>query len=887
MISLDFEKLTLSNGLQVVLHQDHTLPVVAVNLWYHVGSKNEEPGRTGFAHLFEHLMFEGSKNHNKDFFEPLWKVGGNLNGSTDQDKTNYWENVPSNALELALWLESDRMGFLLDALTEERMQVQRDVVKNERRQSYENRPYGMALAHIQEALYPLPHPYHWLTIGSPEDLDAASLEDVEKFFRRYYAPSNCSLSISGDFDRDEAERLVRKYFEEIPPGEPLPRMNRRDSDLTSQVVISIEDKVSLPRVYLAWPTAHWRDADTPALSLLSSVLGDGKSSRLYKSMVYDDQIAQTVNSFFSPSEIAGEFYMMITGAPGVEPERLRDSALRELERMQKEPASAEELERAKNRVESRFVRRLQRIGGFGGRADQLNRYNVLGGDPGMINTEPDRYMAVTADDMQRVANTALGHHRVDLTVLPESSLSPTATGVDRTVMPESTGQPTFTAPVPQRAKLPNGMDLVVVEKRELPVVAFGLFVHGGGTSDPMERPGLSYMTASMLDEGTLTRSSQQIADEFEFLGTQIFSSPRREHMSMSTESLTRHWPKALELAADLLRNPTFPEFELVRVLREHTTDLQRVRDDATSLAGRVAPMLLYGPQTPYGHPLSGTETGLAGLSRDELQRYYQETYRPGAATLLVVGDVSMEEAVSRAEDLFGDWRDATGANGVASIDQGGIASDATQILLLDKPGAPQSVIRAGHPSIPRSHPDYFALSLVSYVLGGHFSSRLNKNLREEKGYTYGYRSWIEWHRPSSLLMAGGGVQTPNTGDSVLETIREMEDIRRGRPITPEELTDARDGTIRGLPETFATPDQILGQLGEIIHFDLPDTYFSDYAKHIEGITLDDARRVAEERVDDDKLSILVVGDRETVQPQLEKLGLPIVHVDAEGNTIPE
>ena len=382
MVSISFEKLTLPNGLEVIVHEDHSLPIAAVNVWYHVGSKDEESGRTGFAHLFEHVMFEGSKHHNRSYFDPLQKVGADLNGSTTPDRTNYWETVPSNYLELALWLESDRMGFLLEALDQKRFDVQRDVVKNERRQSYENRPYGMAHMLLQPAVFPAPHPYSWTTIGNPEDLNAANVDDVKDFFRRFYTPSNASIAIAGDVDTDEVRRLVERYFGDLPPGGPINRVGRMDSDLRGQVSLTTHDKVQLPRLYLVWPTGPLFDEDQAPLDVLSVVLGDGKSSRLYRSLVYEKRIARDIGIYHNAQAIAGELFIQATGSPGHELEELEEVILEELERIGREGLAEPELDRAKNRIEVHHTRQLERVGGFGGRADQLNYYNIFAGDPG-------------------------------------------------------------------------------------------------------------------------------------------------------------------------------------------------------------------------------------------------------------------------------------------------------------------------------------------------------------------------------------------------------------------------------------------------------------------------------------------------------------------------
>ncbi|MBM3945649.1 MAG: insulinase family protein, partial [SAR202 cluster bacterium] len=391
MIPLNYEKFTLSNGLQVVLMEDHTLPLAAVNLWYHVGSKNEDPGRTGFAHLFEHVMFEGSKHHNKSFFDPMQKVGAMLNGSTNPDRTNYWETLPSEHLELALWLESDRMGFLLDALDQKRLDVQRDVVKNERRQSYENRPYGMANLLLQPTLFPKPHPYNWPTIGTPEDLDAAQLDDVKAFFRKYYAPNNASLCIVGDIDTSDVMLQVERYFGEIPPGPPITRIGRMDTKVHGNAHLTMQDNVQLARIYLAWPGLPAFDPDRPAKDILGSVLGDGKTSRLHKRMVYDTQAARDVAVITGAMEIAGEIEVSVTASPGQSLDELQKVVMEELQRIQEQPPSEEEVTRAKNRVETHYVGMLEHFGGFGGRADQLNYFGVYQNDPGLAATIMERY----------------------------------------------------------------------------------------------------------------------------------------------------------------------------------------------------------------------------------------------------------------------------------------------------------------------------------------------------------------------------------------------------------------------------------------------------------------------------------------------------------------
>ena len=885
MEPIAFVKFALPNGLEVILHQDSSLPLVAVNVWYHVGSKDEEPGQTGFAHLFEHIMFEGSRHHNSSHFDPLQQVGATLNGSTDTDRTNYWENLPSNYLELALWLEADRMGFLLDALDQRRFDIQRDVVKNERRQSYENRPYGVAGLRLQAVVYPWPHPYHWPTIGSQEDLDAATVKDAHAFFRRFYGPSNASLAIAGDFQPETAKELVERYFGELVPGPALPRAGRTDSHLQGPTNLTLYDRVLLPRLSLVWPTVPRFHSDEAALSILSFILGNGKSSRLYRELVYQRRIAQSANAFHGAAEIAGDFQIEVTAAEGHHVAEIEAATRAEVERMCHQPPTLEEVARAKNYLEWQTVRQLANIGGFGGRADRLNSFNVFTGDPDLVNRDLERYLAVQPEDVLRVAEAYLREHHVGLVVLPQPSHSPTEVAIDRTVQPPPASPRPFSPPVPQRQRLANGLELLVVEKRGLPAVVFGLLIKTGAVKDPALLPGLAAFTSAMLQEGTVTRSSSQIADEFEFIGSHLTAVISRERMLLSTESLERHWPTALELVAELVQAPTFPEEELVRVRAERMTSLRRLRDDATALAERVAPTLLYGRESPYGHPIFGTEEALESLSRDDLLGHFRERYGPGQATLVVVGDVSMEEVAKLAEERLGGWRGSAERAGAASDALDGTGPQATTLYLLDKPGAAQSVIRAGHLQVPRHHPDYLALILLNHLFGGQFTARLNMNLRQDKGYSYGYRSSIEWHQRSSLFMAGGAVQTAVTREAVEETLREFRDIQGDRPVEEIEFESAKVALLRQFPSTFETSRQILGQLTQIVAFDLPDDYYQTLSASIVAVSLAEVRRVAQERIASDRLALLVVGDQAVVETGLQELGLPLVHVNHEGKEV--
>ena len=881
MAGIAFEKHTLPNGLDVILHQDRSIPVAAVNVWYHVGSKDEEVGRTGFAHLFEHIMFRGTRHHKASHFEPLQKIGATLNGSTTGDRTNYWEDVPSNYLELALWLEADRMGFLLDALDQDGFDTERDVVKNERRQSYENRPYGMAQWHMQQSLFPLPHPYHWMTIGSQEDLDAASLDDVMDFFRRYYSPSNASLAIAGDIDTTEALDLAHRYFADLDPGPSVRRIERADSLLSGRVDLEMTDRVTLPRIYAAWLAPANFSGDDDAGDILRAILSDGQSSRMYRTLVYEKQIAQSASVGYHAAEIAGQFRMELTPAEGHTLDEVEEAAEAVLASIADNPPTEEEFERAVNRIEMQHYRTLSRVGGFGGRADALNYFNVFTGDPDGLNRVMDQYRRVTLDDVLEAHSRIMEAGQVRMRVYPERSLSTATVALDRSQQPAGGPTPSFAPPVPERVRLANGMEVTVVNKPGTPLVTFALLARTGAIGDPASLPGLTSFMAALMDEGTVNRSSQEIAAAFEHIGSRLSVEARKEITLLTAETLNRHWTHALGLAADVARNANFPDHELERVRRERLTDLRRARDDAGFVAESNFGALVFGPGSAYAHSNLGNEATVSTASRDQLIARYGEALRPDRMCLLVAGDVSLREAVSAAEKHFADWSAGTNdAWGIGIAD--GAAAPGPRLFLIDKPGAAQSVIRAGMPLVERRDADHMPLSVLNYAFGGQFSARLNQNLRQDKGYSYGYNSGISWYNAPSLLSAGGSVQTEVTREAVVETLREFEDISGGRPLTDEELENARNGLRLGYPSGFERPAQLLGQLIPLVQFDLPTDYFRTFEQRLDGVSLADTHRVGAKYLGTERLRVLVVGDRERVEGPLRDLGYELTVLDAEG-----
>jgi len=917
-----FEKYRLPNGLDVILHEDHSTPIVAVNVWYHVGSKNERPGRTGFAHLFEHMMFQGSKHHDRDFFGPLQKAGAQpgarLNGSTSADRTNYWETVPSNYLELAIWMESDRMAFLLPVMTQEKLDNQRDVVKNERRQSYENRPYGLAYEVILAAAYPPDHPYSWPTIGSMADLTAASREDVADFFRRYYHPGNASLCIAGDFDPGQARRLVEKYFGPIPAGPKVAKLPPRVPRLKEPLRVQMTDRVGLARLYLNWHTVPMFAADDAELDVLADVLAGGKTSRLYRRLVRELQIAQDVNATQRSGEIAGALGIVATARPGRKLAELESVILEEVARLQAEPPSAEEVGRAVARFESQLLRSLESISQYGGRADRLNLYNVHTGNPGFLEEDFARYLKVDPAAVQRVARQYLGPERLVLEVVPgpQTAITPDPRipaaearvalarqvveapapeapaipeDADRVRLPEGGPPPKFQFPPIHRRTLASGMQVLVVENHELPTVSLSAVFPMGRALDPGAKIGLTDLLAAVWDEGTTSRSSDQIAEELAGLGATLTVSSDWDVSGAELFTLKRSLDKSLDILADVLQNPAFPEAELERQRGIALGRLEQVRNEPNALAALAAAATLYGDEHPYGRPQYGTAKGLKSITREDLEKQYRARARPDRGALIAVGDITADEIVPALEKALGAWQ-APGSAAEPPFPPIP-ASKPAAVVLVDKPGAAQSVISLCLPGTYRTSPDYYPLLVMNSILGGQFSSRLNMNLREEKGYTYGARSTLEWrvHLPGPYV-ASAAVQTAVTAQALEESLKEYEGMRAARPVTVEELQFNKDYLTRGYPAGFETPGNVATHLETLFRFRLSDDHFSEFIPRISAVSGEEVARVAKKYLDLAHVAAVIVGDRSKIERGLRALpigkGLTVVQFDEDFRLVP-
>ncbi|HXH70008.1 MAG TPA: pitrilysin family protein [Pyrinomonadaceae bacterium] len=897
---IKYKEITLKNGLRVIMHEDHSTPIVAVNLWYHVGSKNEVAGRTGFAHLFEHMMFQGSKNYDADYFTPLQEAGANLNGSTNPDRTNYWEVVPSNFLETALFLEADRMGGLLEAMTMDKLNNQRDVVKNERRQNYENQPYGTAGEKAVALMYPKEHPYSWTTIGSLDDLTAASMDDVKSFFRQYYVPNNASLVIAGDFDPKEAQKLVEKHFGGIAKGAPITRPNVPMPKLDKEIRVSYEDNVQLARLYMSWHTVPNFSKDAAALSILGGILSAGRGSRLQSNLVYDKQIAQTVSAFNGSQEIAGRFQIVATARPNKTLDEIEKELNTEIERIKKEPPTQDEIARSVNQIESSFIFNLQSVGGFGGKSDQLNQYATFVGKPDYFQADLDRFRAVTPADISRVANTYLTDKRLVMSFVPRPKgkempkMNATANQqasvskkekvkIDDSKLPKPTANPKFALPNIEKTKLSNGLEVWLVKQSELPIITMNMVFKTGTTADPQGLTGVGDTTSSLLDDGTKTRSAVEIANEVQSIGAQLSTGSGDDSSSVGISTLTKNFDKALDIYADVIQNAEFPEAEVETSRRRALVGLLQRRDNANAISGLVYNRILYGDAHPYG--VYTNEASVKAIKRNDLKKFYSAYYRPNNAVLIIVGDTNLKTLTPKLEAKFKDWQ--AGEISAMTLPTAPVR-DKAMIYVVDKPGAAQSVISIGQIGVARDNPDYFPLQVMNTLLGGAFTSRINMNLREDKGYTYGARSGFSYRRGAGPFTASAGVQTAVTKESVVEFLKEIRGVRGEIPVTQQELEYNKQSLIRSYPRNFETVEQIAGQLANVVTYGLPDTYFNDYISRVNAVTLEDVNRVANKYLSPDKLAIVVVGDRKTIEPglkQIEGLGNSIIYLDAEGNPI--
>ncbi|MFW2405225.1 MAG: M16 family metallopeptidase [Gammaproteobacteria bacterium] len=882
-LTIPYETFVLDNGLTVIVHEDRKAPIVAVNVWYHVGSKNEVPGRTGFAHLFEHLMFQGSENFDDEYLAFLEQLGAtSLNATTWFDRTNYFQNVPKNALDTTRWLESDRMGHFVGAITQDKLDEQRGVVQNEKRQS-DNQPYGKVWEIMLKRLFPPEHPYSWETIGSMEDLNAATLDDVRDWFETYYGPTNAVIAIAGDVDTAEVVAKVEHYFGDIAPGPPLSKPREWIPTHTSERRQIIQDRVPQSRAYMAWTGPQWGTAEASYLALAASILSSGKNSRLYERLVYTDQSATDVVVAPLALEISGITYLIASAQPGTEIGEVEKTIREELNRFAAKGPTRKELERAKIGSRASFVRGIERIGGSSGKAGVLARNMVYGGSP-------DRYLetlatieSATADDVRRAAEKWLGSNAFVIEVQPYPSLQAQADGADRSSVPEPGAFPDVGFPGFSRSRLNNGMEVLLAERPGAPVVNLSLVLDAGYASDQFAEIGTASLAMSMLDEGTRKRTSLEIADALAMQGANLGAGSNLDVSYVQLSALRSRLDESLDIFADVVLNPVFPENELERLRRIALARIQQEQTRPMSMALRILPRLMYGPDHPYGQPLtgSGTPESVQAISRDDVVAFHDTWFRPNNATLIVVGDIGKDDLTTTLEELFGDWQ--PGEFPDKNLGATTPSLDAGVAYVLDRPDADQSIIFAGQLIPPQSNPDELAIQAANRILGGQSSARVNMNLREDKGWSYGAFSAIVGARGERPLLIYAPVQTDKTGASIAEIRNEVAAFIGDEPPTPDELDLVKDSQTLSLPGRWEASGDVLGSLGELVRYGLPDDYWSTFAARIKALDLANVTDVARSVVEPAEMLWVVVGDRAKIEAELEGLGFAEIRlIDSEG-----
>ncbi|HET8898267.1 MAG TPA: pitrilysin family protein, partial [Rhodanobacteraceae bacterium] len=861
VVDIPYQSFTLPNGLRVFVHTDRKAPIVAVNVWYHVGSKDEPAGRTGFAHLFEHLMFNGSENAPGEFFTPFKAVGAtNQNGTTNSDRTNYFENVPTTALDMALWMESDRMGHLLGAIDQKTLDEQRGVVQNEKRQG-ENQPYGQVWDELGKIMYPEGYLYHHSTIGSMNDLNAASLNDVKTWFKTWYGPNNAVLVLAGDIDLATAKDKVAKYFGDIPATPSMAQPAVNVAAHTADTHSTMTDRVPQSRIYRVWNVAQYGQADLDRLQLLAQILGGGKSSRLDKRLVHTDKLVDGVSAGAYASQLSSTFLITAAVKQGVDVAKVEAAIDEELERLLKDGPTQDELDRARTSVQAGWVRGVERIGGFGGKADVLAECAVYTGDAGCFKDSLKTLADASVDNVRASGNAWLGAgkgshtlvvnpgERVALaeepTVTPAPFQTPAVDAKYKTLPPvvdRSKGTPMPTSfpelkfPAQQHATLSNGTKVVLAERHDVPVVQMSYEFDSGYASDPAAKPGLASFTMGLLDEGAGDLDALAFADRAQTLGANIGTDAGLDSSSVYLSALKPNLDASVDLFADMLRTPRFDQADIDRVKGQWIAGIKQEKAQPRGVAMRVLPGLVYGAGHPYASPRtgSGTEAAIAGLTRADLVAWQSAALRPQDATLVVVGDTTLAEVMPVLEKYFGDWK-VSGKSAVANAIPQVAAAAKARVFLIDQPGAVQANIFAA--KLVPSSKDAKAVEydMANMVIGGDFTARLNMNLREDKHWSYGARSGAGGAVGQRLWMAMAPVQIDKTAPAVAELQREVSDYASGKaPATAAEVAGMQKILTLSLPGAYETASAVMNTIGSNVLYGRADDYVLERKAQIEA-----------------------------------------------------
>ncbi|MFY2762850.1 M16 family metallopeptidase [Arenimonas sp. MALMAid1274] len=872
-LRIPHHKFVLDNGLTVLVHEDHSVPLVGVNLWYHVGSRNEVRGRTGFAHLFEHFFFNGSENYPHGFREAMDDLGANnRNGTTSTDRTNFFEDVPVSGLERTLYLEADRMGFLAGNLNEAMLERERGVVKNEKRQG-ENQPYGRVWPRVSETMYPYSHPYSWSTIGSMADLDNAKMEDIRQWYADYYGPNNAVLSLAGDITLAQAKALVTKYFGGIAPGKPVARQRAWVPTLDADIRDSMQDQVPQTRIYRLWHLPPMGDRATHAMQLFGSVLSGSESSPLQRQLVFDKGLATSVNAGVSDSEIASLFLVVASVRPGVDPAELERELDALLAKSLAELPAAAAIDRARTGEVANFVRGKERLGGFGGRSDVLAESMTYFGDPeGYLQRFRD-YQTLTATELRDTARTWLSRPSYTLQVDPFPTLKSVESDLDRSKLPALGPSPDVAFPEVQRAKLSNGLSVVLLERHSAPLVNMMLAVDAGTSADPASARGTANFAMDLLLKGSRSRDAFRIADERDALGANLSVGNTLDQSWVRLGALRSKLDGSLALMADVALNPAFPDDMVDLQRKQQLANIAQQKANPGAVAMRVLPTLVYAPDHAYAAPGGGlgTEASVGALSRQALADWHARWFVPSNATLVAAGDITLPELVAALERSFGGWRG--GAAPAKAVGPSTSSPGRGIVHLIDKPGAPQTVIMAAHLAPPSNQPDDLALETVMRNFGGMATSRLNRNLRLDKHWSYGAGGGLTGARGPRTFLVNAPVQTDKTREAIVEVIREIKGVAGERPLAGEEYDSILRSQVARLPGRYETLDSLLAAGLDIVNTGRDPGYYANYARDLASLQAPALNASAAAVVKPGELTWVIVGDLDKIEAGIRELDL--------------
>ena len=879
-VDIPYERHVLGNGLTVLIHVDQTAPQAFVNVYYKVGSRDEKPGKTGFAHLFEHLMFNGSENYDDEYFAPIQDVGGSLNGDTWLDRTRYFQTVPNTALERVLWLESDRMGHLLGAVTQEKLDQQRGVVQNEKRRR-DNRPYSQLSTRMMAGLFPEGHPYSWSTIGSMEDLNAASLDDVHEWFKAWYGPANAIVTVAGDVDPAAALDLVRLHFGDIPPGSPV---RHRDDWLPVRTINTSEtmqDRVANPLISRGWVVPGDDHEDATLVSLATRIMGGDSSSRLYKRLVKEEQLAVSASMYMQVFDLASVAWLQVLLNPGADVEKARRVIDEELARFAKEGPTKTELELVKTQIAGSVIKGLDSLSG---KANLLAESEYYGGSPDAYKIGFSWLDGATTDSIRAATGTWLGegHHEIHVSMFGNHAVA--ETGADRSALPTVDSYPPATAPDVQDFKLRNGISVRFVPRPGVPAVSMIGQFRVGEVVSVDENPAAASIALGAASKGTKSRSADDIVADLKRTGSSFGLSARADVTRATVTTLTSKIDAAMELTADILRNPSFDEQEVQLLKDVAVATIAQGKTNPSALARKYVDSVLYGDH-PYGG-MPATPEDVVSLTEDDLRAAYERRIRPQDLTLFVAGGIDPETLVKALDKHFGDWKPSREEAAIVDLNAVPPREQPARVVVFDMPGAPQSNVIAAQVIDPPFQPGHIDFRLADMIYGGTFTSRINSNLREEKGWSYGVRSAISRAVGPRLWTVTAQVQSDKTAQSIVELLNELRAVDGDRPFTAEELENVRNERIRKLPAITATTSGILGYLAENGIHGLADDYVEKRKGEYEAVALESLAQALDARIDPDKLIWFISGDLATIEADIAALELGDIEVwDTEGNRL--